>query len=161
MMFYGEAQHSIFNGDVPLANMLDSFYLAMVPWFRLHVLNIEGFARTQDRTTTTLEGYRNHVDIDWANKNYSVVLNGAEVARNNATFCPLDKNRIAMYSVVDGPLTAALPPDWDTQNITAKALFADRTELAKFDLDGHRITVQMQARRPVMLYKAGAISYKS
>jgi hypothetical protein len=24
----------------------DSFYLAMLPWFKLHMLNIEGFERT-------------------------------------------------------------------------------------------------------------------
>jgi hypothetical protein len=65
MMFYGEAQHSIFNGDASRERMLDSFYLAMVPWFRLHMLNIEAFERNQDRTVTTLEGWGNHVDIDW------------------------------------------------------------------------------------------------
>jgi hypothetical protein len=49
MRFYGEAQHSIFNGDVPIQNMLDSFYLAMVPWFRLHLLNIEGLSERRIR----------------------------------------------------------------------------------------------------------------
>jgi glycosyl hydrolase family 101 (putative endo-alpha-N-acetylgalactosaminidase) len=154
MMFYGEAQHSIFNGDAPIQNMLDSFYLAMVPWFHLHLLNIEGFERVQDRTTTTLEGSGNRVDIDWEKKSYSVTLNGAEVARDNSTFCPLGKDRIAMYSIVDGPLVATLPSSWNIQDVTAKALFTDQSEPAKFTLDGRRITVQMQARRPVMIYRA-------
>jgi hypothetical protein len=48
------------------------------------MLNIEGFARVQDRTTTTLEGSNNHVDIDWEKKSYSVTLDGAEVARETA-----------------------------------------------------------------------------
>jgi hypothetical protein len=158
MMFYGEAQHSIFNGDAPIQNMLDSFYLAMVPWFRLHLLNIEGFERVQDRTTTTLEGSGNHVDIDWEKKSYSVTLEGAEVARDSSTFCPLGKDRIAMYSITDGPLVATLPPAWNTQDITAKALFADRADPTKFDLNGRRVTVQMQARRPVMIYRGRASS---
>ena len=156
MMFYGEAQHSIFNGDTPINNMLDSFYLAMVPWFRLHLLNIEGFERVGDRTTTTLEGSGNRVDIDWEKKSYSVTLDGAEVSRDSSTFCPLGEDRIAMYSIADGQLVATLPPAWDTKDITAKALFPDRAEPAKFALAGRRVTVQMQARRPVMIYRGRA-----
>jgi hypothetical protein len=138
--------------------MLDSFYLAMVPWFRLHLLNIEGFERVRDRTTTTLEGFGNRLDIDWEKKNYSVILDGAEVARDNSTFCPLGENRIAMYAIAASPLVATLPSTWDTRDITAKALFADRTEQVKFDLAGRRVTVQMQARRPVMIYRGRAAS---
>jgi hypothetical protein len=153
MMFYGEAQHSIFNGDVPVENMLDSFYLAMVPWFRLHMLYVEGFKRVQTRTTTTLEGSGNHVDIDWEKKSYSVTLDGAEVARDNSTFCPLGEDKIAMYSVADGPLLSVLPEGWIPQEVSAMTLFADRKEPAKFKLDGRRVTVEMRARRPVMLYR--------
>jgi hypothetical protein len=92
------------------------------------------------------------VDIDWEKKTYSVTLDGAEVARDSSTFCPLGKDRIAMYSITDAPLVATLPSTWNTQDITAKALFADRAEPAKFDLNGRRVTVQMQSRRPVMIY---------
>jgi hypothetical protein len=153
MMFYGEAQHSIFTGDGPVERMLDSFYLAMVPWFRLHLLNVEGFERVGERTTTTLEGSGNSVVIDWDKKSYSVVLDGAEVARDNATFCPLGQDRIALYSVVEGPLTAMLPAGWDPQEVSASALFPERKEPAKFTVEGRRITVEMQARKPVMVVR--------
>jgi hypothetical protein len=63
-----------------------------------------------------------------------------------------------MYSIVDGPLIATLPPGWNAQDITAKALFADRAEPTKFDLNGRRVTVQMQARRPVMIYRGRVVS---
>jgi hypothetical protein len=59
MMFYGEAHHSIYGGDTPIDNMLDAFYLAMVPWFRVHMLLIENFVRTRDKTSTILEGHEN------------------------------------------------------------------------------------------------------
>ena len=153
MMFYGEAQHSIFNGDAPVEKMLDSFYLAMVPWFRLHMLNIEGFERVEDRTATTLEGVGNHIDIDWQKSSYSVTLGGAEVARDNSTFCPLGNDRIAMYSVVAGSLTATLPTDWVPKEASAMKLLADRKEPATFTLDGPRLTVNMEARQPVMIYR--------
>ncbi|WP_188553836.1 endo-alpha-N-acetylgalactosaminidase family protein [Edaphobacter dinghuensis] len=153
MMFYGEAQHSIFNGSDSLDQMLDSFYLAMVPWFRLHPLNIEGFERNLDQTVTTLEGTGNHVDIDWKKQSYSVFLDGAEVARDGATFCPLGKDRIAMYSVTDASLTATLPADWNPGEVAATVLSPTGRESANLQHIGQRVTVDVQARQPVMIYR--------
>ena len=158
MMFNGESQHSIFNGTAPIEQRLDAFYLAMVPWFRLHTLNIEGFERTGDKTVTTLEGEGNRVEIDWARNGYSVSFDGAEVARDSATFCPLGKDRIAMYAIADGPLTATLPASWNASEIAAYVLFVGRKEPVKFELSGRKVTVQMQARRPVMLYRTQSLA---
>jgi hypothetical protein len=125
----------------------------MVPWFRLHVLNIEGFERNQDRTVTTLEGTENRVEIDWQNRSYSVYLNGAEVARQDATFCPLGPDRIAMYSIADGPLTATLPIGWDPGKVTGFVLSTDGKAPLLLQRDGRRVTVQMHSRKPVILYR--------
>ncbi|WP_188758364.1 endo-alpha-N-acetylgalactosaminidase family protein [Edaphobacter acidisoli] len=161
MMFYGEAQHNIFNGDAPLDRMLDCFYLAMVPWFKLHLLNIEGFERNQDTTLTTLEGAGNHIDIDWKKQSYSVSLDGAEVARNGATFCPIGRDRIALYSVAAGPLTAVLPGDWNPSEVTAVALSPSGKEPVHFQLDNRSVTVNVQARQPVMLYRKDLAQQKA
>lgn len=157
MMFYGEAHHSIYNGNTPVASMLDAFYLAMVPWFRLHALNIESFVRTGERTTTVLEGRETHVDIDWEKMSYSVTLDGNVVAQDNATFCPLGKDRIAMYSITGGEVRAVLPTDWNPAEITALTLLADRKEPARFELHERDVTVQMVARQPVMIYRRKSI----
>lgn len=151
MMFYGEAQHSIFNGDASIERRLDSFYLAMVPWFKLHMLNIEGFERTGDRTVTTLEGKGNRIEIDWNKQSYAAFLDGSEVATENAVYCPLGNGRLAMYSIVGGPLTATIPPGWDVKTVTGFAL-SDRREQVRLEWDGRRVTVGMRARQPVMLY---------
>jgi len=153
MMFYGEAQHSIFNGDVPIERRLDSFYLAMVPWFRLHMLNIEGFERTGDRTVTTLEGKGNRVEIDWSKQSYAVFLNGAEVANQTAVYCPLGADRIAMYAIADGPLTATIPESWNRNTVTGFALSSGKKETVKLEWDHRRVTVAMRARQPVILYR--------
>jgi hypothetical protein len=153
MMFNGESQHSIFGGTTPIEQRLDSFYLVMVPWFRLHGLNIEGFERNGDKTVSTLEGQGNRVEIDWSRSAYSVSFDGAEVAGDSATFCPLGKDRIAMYAIKDVPLTATIPAGWDPAGIAARSLFVDRREPVKFDLEGRKVTVQMEARRPVMIYR--------
>jgi hypothetical protein len=153
MMFYGEAHHSIYAGDTPIDNMLDAFYLAMVPWFSLHMLSIDNFVRARDKTSTILEGHENKVDIDWGRMTYEVTLDGAAVARTGATFCPLGNDRIAMYSLAEGPLEATLPVGWNPDEIAAATLFADRKEPSAFKIDGKRVAVQMRSRQPVMIYR--------
>jgi hypothetical protein len=152
-MFYGEAQHGIFGGASLEAGLVDTFYLCMVPWFHLNRLNIEGFERTGDRTTTTLEGAGNRVDVDWAQNSYSVTLNGAEVARDNATFCPLGADRLALYTLTDGPLTAVLPDGWDAAKVVAASLATTGKTAAAVTCDGRKATVEMKARTPVMIYR--------
>jgi hypothetical protein len=75
------------------------------------------------------------------------------VARQNATFCPLGTDRIAMYAIADGPLTATLPAGWSADDVTGVALSVDKKEAVELRKDGRRITVQMQSRQPVMLYR--------
>jgi hypothetical protein len=151
MMFYGEAQHSIFNGDAPIERRLDSFYLAMVPWFKLHMLNVEGFERAGDHTVTTLEGKGNRVEIDWSKQAYTVFLDGARVASESAVYCPLGEDRIAMYSVVDAPLTATIPTGWNIKSVTGFALSPEKKEPLKLEWNGRTVEVAMRARQPVML----------
>lgn len=157
MMFYGEAQHNIFNGNTPIEQRLDTFYLAMVPWFRQHMLNIEGFERNEGKTSTQLEGNGNRVDIDWDKKSYRMVLDGVEVAREGATFCPLGKDRIAMYSITDGVLSASIPIGWNSEEVVAFTLFSDKKESVKLNINNGVITVEATARRPVMIYRNKSI----
>jgi hypothetical protein len=117
------------------------------------MLNVEGFERNGNKTISMLEGQGNRVEIDWARNGYSVSFDGAEVARDSATFCPLGNDRIAMYTIKAGPLTATLPEGWDSAGIAVVSLFVDRKEQTKFDLDGRKVTVQTKARRPVMIYR--------
>lgn len=152
-MFYGESQHGIFGGTSLEAGLVETFYLYMVPWFHLNRLNIEGFERTGDRTVTTLEGTGNRVDIDWAKNSYSVTLNGAEVARDNATFCPLGTDRLALYTLSDGPLTAVLPDGWDAAKVVAASLATSGKTAMAVTCDGRKATVDMKARTPVMIYR--------
>jgi hypothetical protein len=153
MMFYGEAQHSIFNGDAPLSAILDSFYLVMVPWFRINHTDVEDFHREGDRTVTTLAGERNRVEIDWATKDYRMVLAGAEVARNGSTFCPLGDDRLALYSLRDEVLTATLPQGWDASAIQVLALSTAQAKPTPFERRGREVVVPIKARVPVHIVR--------
>lgn len=142
--------------NAPVAEQAQVFYLSHVPWFKLHQLHIESFRREGDRAILGLEG-GSVVEVNHKTREYSVHLEGVEVARNGNTFCPLDDERIALYSLRGGALRAKLPAGWDSSKVAAISLAVyepDRHELAVKVADGFA-TVTVPARRGVMLYRDG------
>jgi hypothetical protein len=106
---------------------------------------------TAKRTVTTLAGHANFLEIDWSTHDYPMVLDGVDVARAGATFCPLGADRIALYTMRDETLSATLPAGWQPAQVQALALFPDRTEPVAFDIKGQTVAVAMQSRVPVLL----------
>ncbi|HTF65659.1 MAG TPA: hypothetical protein VK638_23525, partial [Edaphobacter sp.] len=151
-LFYGGCPHSILRGDFDRTKIADTWYLDLLPWFHLHTLNIESFDREGDRVTIGMEE-NSHIVLDWAKKSYSVVLNGLEVARDDTTFCPVDNDKIAFYSLAPQTLTAALPAGWKAEEMTAVALSTDKRTAADFNVDGNHIKVAAKAQQPVMVYR--------
>ena len=106
-----------------------------------------------------LEG-NSTIDIDWKNSRYAVTVNGAEVARDGDTFCPVGSDRIAFYSKTGKRLSAALPKGWDADAIAALALYEDKAEEVAVSKGGGRVTVEVTAGRPVMVFRDGAAARK-
>src|SRR5262249_13461196 len=121
----------------------------------LHGLNIESFNREGDQVTIGLEG-NSRVVLNWANKSYSIVLNGVEVARNDSTFCPVDKDKIAFYTVTPQPLTATLPAGWRAEEMAAVTLSTDKRTSADFHVDGNQVRVSADVQRPIIVYRKKA-----
>lgn len=153
-LFYNGSPHTSITTQTDLGSFIESFYLHWVPWFQLHNRNIESFRRDGDRTVIGLEG-NSHIDLDWANKTYSVTLDGAEVARDGSTFCPLDAERIALYSTTAKELAPSLPPGWNPASIATLALSPDKAELLEAKMADSKIRVSVPAQRPVIVYRDG------
>jgi hypothetical protein len=151
-LFYGGCPHSILRGDIDRAQITDTWYLGLLPWFHLHNLNIESFDREGDRVTIGLEG-NSHIMLNWAKKSYSLVLDGVEVARDDSTFCPVDKDKIAFYTLAPQTLTAALPAGWKAEDMAAVALSTDKRIPMDFHVDGKKIEVSARAQQPIMVYR--------
>lgn len=143
----------------PLEDVTDIFYLLMVPWFRLHSLNIESFDRDGDRVTIGLENNAT-IELNDSQQTYSIKLDNVEVARDGSTFCPLDQKRIAFYSLQPSELAFALPSSWDTAKIAAVALDAEKPERAAISVRDGKIRVTVAARRPVIVYRNTADAEK-
>ena len=93
------------------------------------------------------------MEMDWNSKTYRVVVDGIEVARDESTYCPLDKDkeRIAFYSTTQKELAAPLPKGWSPASIRARALSKDGAQEANVVVRDQTITVLAPARQPIIV----------
>ncbi len=136
-------------------DITDFFYLSIVPWMKVHQKNIENFRRLGYRSEIGL-GQGSSITIDWAAENYSVVLDGARVAAGDATFCPLDNDRVAFYARAARELSAPLPQGWGAGTITARALYSDHREEVPVQVKKGQMLISASPHRPVIIYKNAA-----
>lgn len=152
--------HEFFGGGPETPERLAEFYYSMmVPWYQVHYRDVESYRRDGERTVIGLDG-NSRIEIDWKTGEYTVVVNGTEVARNGDTFCPIGEDRIAFYSKRGGRLSAALPEGWDAHAITALALFGDHAERVPVAVETGKIAVDAAPARPIMLFRYGAPALK-
>jgi hypothetical protein len=149
--FYGACPHGTVRADTPDSVYLDAFYLGMVPFFLLRGRNLEDFERSGDQTRIHLEGDA-LIESNLLEKTLRIALHGTDVLSDDAVFCPLGEEKIACYSITPRTVTATLPAGWNPQDVTAVALYPDRREEMKVAVTGRTAQVDLQARRPVMLY---------
>ncbi|HEV1285351.1 MAG TPA: endo-alpha-N-acetylgalactosaminidase family protein [Bryobacteraceae bacterium] len=128
------------------------YYGTLVPWYQVHYRNIEAFLRDGDRTVISLEG-NSRIDLDWKSDLYSITVNGVEVAKDGDTFCPIGKDRVAFYSRTAKQLSAPLPEGWDANAVVGRAMGAEKTEAANVSVLDGKLTVKVQAERPVMVFR--------
>ncbi len=151
--------HEFFGGPETPEHLAAFYYGMMVPWYQVHYRDVESYRRDGDRTVIGLAG-NSSIDIDWKNSRYTVTVNGAEVAKDGDTFCPVGTDRIAFYSKNGGRLSAPLPPGWNAQAIAALALYSDRAEEAPLARTGGKLTVDAPAGRPILVFRDGDAARK-
>lgn len=154
-LFWGASLHAIMSYETDRKQIADMYYLIVVPWLHLHGREIRAFVRDGRRTSTAYEG-DTRVEIDWAGQTYRVILEGHEVANQDAVYCPLDASRICFYSTRAQQLTAAWPEGWNPSAAAAVALSVGKRERAKFSVHSGRVAIDVAAQQPVILYRARA-----
>jgi hypothetical protein len=130
------------------------YYQRLVPWYQVHYRNIESFLRDGERTVIGLEG-NSKIDLDWSSGQYSVTVDGVEVARDGDTYCPVGKDRVAFYSRTGKKLSAPLPAGWDANALVAKSSSGERVAVA---VQAGRITVDVPAERGIMVFRDAAFA---
>jgi hypothetical protein len=92
------------------------------------------------------------VSMDTASQSYAATIGGVEIARDNATFCPIDERRIAFYARTARTLRYPLPKVWDAAKLTARKLTLNGREVYPVKCAEGMIVVQAEAGRPVIVY---------
>jgi len=142
-----------------IEHLVSFYYGAMAPWYQVHYRNIESFRREGGRTVIGLEGNAS-IDIDWKTNRYTVTVDGAEIAKDGATFCPIGPDRMAFYSKSAARLSAPLPKGWNAADVSAFALYADRAEEVTVAKPDGRLAVEVGGGTPVMVFRDGAAARK-
>jgi hypothetical protein len=151
-LFWNARPINWYSDSTERSEITDFFYLSVLPWTKVQCRDVQSFSRAGYRSKIGL-GAGSEIAIDWFNQDYSVTVDNAKIAENNATFCPLDNNRVAFYSRVSQHLSAPLPSGWDAAAITARALYADRREELPVQVEKGKIDVAAPAGRPIIVYR--------
>jgi hypothetical protein len=133
-------------------DIIDYYFLTVLPFNKVHDDGIERYKRAGFKTEIDLENNCKIIN-NWLTNEYSVILNGAEIAKNDATFCPLDKDRIACYSRNAVALEIALPKGWYGTSIVARALFADHRNVAPVKTEDGKMMISLNPGTPVIIYR--------
>ena len=142
-----------FQANTDRAAIADFYYLVVLPFGKLHKLAVEDYESTGTLRRLLLEG-NSQVAMDAAGDSYSAAIGGVEIARDNATFCPIDENRIAFYARTARTLRYPLPASWDAEAVTARALTLEGRVECDVQCIAGTIVVQAQANRPVIVYSS-------
>jgi len=141
------------------SEITDFYFLTVLPWIQIHNMDIESYRRAGFRTVIGL-GDRSKLEVNWMTREYSVVVNGVEVASNESTFCPIDADRIAFYSRQPQQLRAALPSAWEAGQIVGRVLYVDRRESLGVKVESGNIVVMAPAGRPITVYRNATAAAK-
>ena len=128
------------------------YYLTVLPFNKIHNKGIVGYHRNGFKTDIQLESC-SEIMNDWMDQSYRIIANGVEVAGNNATYCPVDSNRIAFFSKESRELKADLPSGWDQGTIAARALFNHHREPVKVEVEQGKIVVHVTGGIPIIVYR--------
>jgi Endo-alpha-N-acetylgalactosaminidase len=151
-LFWNSRPGPWFTNATDRGEIADFYFLTVLPWIQVHDRNIDSYKREGYRSVIGL-GDRSKIEINWMTREYSVVVDGLEVASNEAAFCPIDHDRIAFYSRRSRQLESALPPAWDSSKMVAWALYVDHREAVTVKVERGKIIVMAPAGRPIIVYR--------
>jgi hypothetical protein len=131
----------------------DFFYLVVLPYNKVHTLDVLRYAADGTRRTLHLEA-NSKTEMDTASGAYQVVWKGVTIAENESTTCPLDDNRVAFYSRGGGRLKFPVPAHWNAAEITARSLTTAGRMHVSVRMERGSMTVDAPARVPIVVYAA-------
>jgi hypothetical protein len=142
-----------FRADSDRTTVADLYFLITLPLSKLHKLEVESYVSDGSRRMLNLAN-ASSIEQDQGKQSYAATFQGVEIARDDATFCPIDGDRIAFYSRSPKQLRYPLPKDWNSRDVTARSLhLAGRMAISVSSKDGF-LVVNAPAQVPVIVYRS-------
>ncbi|WP_162463037.1 endo-alpha-N-acetylgalactosaminidase family protein [Paenibacillus psychroresistens] len=149
ILFYNSRPGPWFGADSEYEDITDFYYLNLVPWMKLHALDIETFERIGELASIGLSG-GGLIKVNEFQKTHEAILDGVTILKDSSLTCALDDKRIVFYSTEERELEYPLPSH--STIIETQALFSDRSETYPYRLEHKKIRIKVPARRPIMIY---------
>jgi hypothetical protein len=139
-------------------DVTDFYFLVALPYSKVHSLDATSYKVHGSTRVIQLEQHST-IEMDTARPAYAVVWNGATIAQNEQTTCPIDDRRIAFYARAAARLCYPLPPNWDAALVTARRMTIDGRQPHPVRFADGRIVLDAPARVPIVVYVTeGAIA---
>jgi glycosyl hydrolase family 101 (putative endo-alpha-N-acetylgalactosaminidase) len=157
-LFWNSRPGLWFENKTDRKEITDFYYLVVLPYNKVHLLNVESYYALGAMREIRLEG-DSTIWMDDVSSSYGAKWRGATITANESTTCPVDAQRIAFYSKTDARLSYPFPPHWSASEVTARRLTVNGREPFALQIQDGQIVVDIPARVPVILYAGeGAIA---
>ena len=150
-LFWNSRPGLWFENKTDRREITDFYFLVVLPFNKLHLLEVESYYTRGAMRQIHLEG-GSTIWMDGASLSYGAKWNSATITANESTTCPVDTQRIAFYSRADARLSYPLPAHWSAAEVTARRLTVNGHEPFPLRIQDGHIVVDIPAREPVMVY---------
>ena len=150
-LFWNTRSALWFQHDTDRTRMTDFYYLVVLPFSKLHRLAVESYESTGPTNRLLLE-QRSEIEMSTDGGSYTAVFQGVAIAKDDATFCPIDDHRIAFYSRTARQLRYPLPASWKQNEVTSRTLTLQGPIACKMQIIGNMIVVEASPKQPVIVY---------
>ena len=148
-VFHGGGPRFMTRYDEDRMIVAQTFYLQALPWMLLHRRNILSFVEEGQQSRIGVEGGEIQVSLETGE--YTVTIDGIEVATRNWVACPVGKDRIAFYSTEARTLRHRLPTGWTEENIKAVAALSAGPQSVPIKVANQEIVMDVSPRTPVIV----------
>lgn len=150
-LFWNTRSALWFQADTDRTRITDFYYLVVLPFSKLNRLSVERYESVGSIRCLFLD-QRSQVRMDADGQTYTAMFCGVEIAKDDATFCPIDEHRIAFYSRTARQLRYPLPSTWDRTEVVARTLTLQGSTAFKMQVVDGLIVVDINPKQPVIVY---------
>lgn len=154
-LFWNNRPSNWFQRDSDPMQIAEFYFLVTLPFSKVHDLAVVDYKHEGGVRCLYLTGGAK-ISLSDDSKSYAAIYEGTTIARNGTTSCQIDHDRIAFFAREAQVLSHPLPAGWRAEEIVARTLHVPLAAPYPAKVVSNRVTVEVPARRPVIVYRNAA-----